>query len=231
MPGLGPAARPTSQAPGAVVGTAGSLRLTPASLSHAQITVLDVLPGRELGRGSAPDDLALLEDVVRVGDPRQRGDVFVDQQNRLPARLETRDATPDLSPDERREPLRRLVEDEQARVRHEGAPDREHLLLPAGERAAEDALTLGERGKEVEDRLDRPRVGAAAAVRRGRHEGLAHREVRKDLAALRHEADPDLRDAVGRQPVDRTAEDPDLAGLRQHAPLDRALGGRLALTV
>src|SRR5439155_959889 len=152
--GLSPSTRPTSSDTVAVFGNSGSIQPTPASLSHAQIAVLDVLPGSELGRGSAPDDLALLEDVVRVGDPRQRGDVFVDQQNRLPARLETRDATPDLSPDEWREPLRRLVEDEQARVRHEGAPDREHLLLPAGERAAEDALTLGELGKEVEDRLD-----------------------------------------------------------------------------
>src|SRR5213080_1278881 len=91
MPGLSPSTRPTSSDTVAVFGNSGSIQPTPASLSHAQITVLDVLPGPELGRGSAPDDLALLEDVVRVGDPRQRGDVFVDQQNRLPARLETRD--------------------------------------------------------------------------------------------------------------------------------------------
>src|SRR5205809_5525012 len=231
MPGLSPSTRPTSSDTVAVFGNSGSIQPTPASLSHAQITVLDVLPGPELGRGSAPDDLALLEDVVRVRDPCQRGEVFVDQQNRLPACLETRDAAPDLRPDEWREPLRRLVEDEQARVRHEGAPDREHLLLPAGERAAEDALTLGELGKEVEDRLDRPRVGAAAAVRRGRHEILAHREVRKDLAALRHEADPDLRDAVGRQPVDRPAQETDLAGLQPYDPHDGAHGGRLAHAV
>src|SRR2546428_3261358 len=175
MPGLSPSTRPRGADTVAVFGTSGSSQPTPASLSHAQIAVLDVLPGSELGRGSAPDDLALLEDVVRVGDPRQRGDVFVDQQNRLPARLETRDATPDLSPDEWREPLRRLVEDEQARVRHEGAPDREHLLLPAGERAAEEALTLGELRKEVVDRLDRPRVGAAAADRCGSLEAFSLR--------------------------------------------------------
>src|SRR2546430_2767240 len=105
MPGLSPSTRPTSSDTVAVFGNSGSIQPTPASLSHAQIAVLDVLPGPELGRGSAPDDLALLEDVVRVGrgsapddlalledvvrvgDPRQRGDVFVDQQNRLPARL------------------------------------------------------------------------------------------------------------------------------------------------
>src|SRR5437870_5211541 len=138
MPGLSPSTRPTSSDTVAVFGNSGSIQPTPASLSHAQITVLDVLPGPELGRGSAPDDLALLE---------------------------------------------------------------------------------------------RPRVGAAAAVRRGRDEVLAHREVRKDLAALRHEADPDLRDAVGRQPVDRPAEEPDLTGLRPHDPHDGAHGGRLAHAV
>src|SRR5256712_1085255 len=198
MRGLSPSTRPTSSDTVAVFGNSGSIQLTPASLSHAQVAMLDVLQDSELGRGAAPDDLALLEDVVRVGDACQRGDVFVDQENRLPARLEVPDAAPDLSPDERREPLRRLVEDEQARVRHEGAPDREHLLLPAGERAAEDALTLGELGKEGEDRLDRPPVGAAAPVAGGRIAGLPHGDGRKDLAALRHEADPDLRDAIGR---------------------------------
>src|SRR5437667_9882156 len=231
MPGLSPNARPTSWDTVAVFGNAGSIQLTPASLSHAEVAVLDVRACTELGRGAAPHDLALLEDVVSVGDPRQRGHVLVDQQDRLPARLEVDQAAPDLRPDERREPLRRLVEDEQARVRHEGAPDREHLLLAARERAAEDALTLGELGKEVEDLLDRPRVGAAAAVRGGRHEVLVHREVRKDLAALRHEADPDLRDAVGRQPVDRPAQETDLAGLQPYDPHDGAHGGRLAHAV
>src|SRR2546426_12342196 len=72
MPGLSPSTRPTSWDTVAVFGNAGSIQLTPASLSHAEVTVLDVRACTELGRGAAPHDLALLEDVVSVGDPRQR---------------------------------------------------------------------------------------------------------------------------------------------------------------
>src|SRR6058998_1023159 len=190
MPGLSPSTRPTSWDTVAVFGNAGSIQLTPASLSHAEVTVLDVRACTELGRGAAPHDLALLEDVVSVGDPRQRGDVLVDHQDGLPALLEVPEAPPDLRPDERREPFRRLVKDEEPGVRHEGAPDREHLLLAAREGPAENALAAREVGKEVEDRLQRPRVPVAAALRRSRDEILTHGEVRKDLAALRHEADP-----------------------------------------
>src|SRR5213083_337902 len=207
MPGLSPSTRPTSSDTVAVFGNVGSIQLTPVSLSHAQVAVMDVLAGPELGRGAAPDDLALLEDVVRVGDPRQRGQVLVDQQDRLSARLEVLEAAPDLRPDERGEPLRRLVTDEQARVRHEGAADREHLLLAAGERAPEDALPGRELGEEVEDLLDRPRVGVA--VRRGRDQVLTHREVREDLTALGHEADPGPRHAVRREAVNRPALEAD----------------------
>src|SRR2546428_3650982 len=64
MPGLSPRTRPTSWDTVAVFGNAGSIQLTPASLSHAEVTVLDVRACTELGRGAAPHDLALLEDVV-----------------------------------------------------------------------------------------------------------------------------------------------------------------------
>src|ERR671930_3422 len=144
MPGLSPSTRPTRPDTVALFGNSGSIQLTPASLSHAEVAVLDVRAGTELPRGAAPDDLALLEDVVSVSDPRQRGDVLVDQQDRLPARLEVPEAPPDLRADERREPFRRLVEEEQARVRHGGAPDREHLLPPPREGPAEDTLAIGE---------------------------------------------------------------------------------------
>src|SRR5439155_21340813 len=132
--------------PVAVFGNAGSIQLTPASLSHAEVAVLDVRACTELGRGAAPHDLALLEDVVSVGDPRHRGHVLVDQQDRLPARLEVGQAPPDLRPDGWREALRRLVEDDPARVRHERAPDRQHLLLGPRARPAGDALATGELG-------------------------------------------------------------------------------------
>src|SRR3989442_5091427 len=101
MPGLSPSRRPTSWDTVAVFGNAGSIQLTPASLSHAEVAVLDVRARTELGRGAAPHDLALLEDVVSVGDPPQRGHVLVDQPDRRPPRPQGDQAPPDLRPDAR----------------------------------------------------------------------------------------------------------------------------------
>src|SRR5260370_18829973 len=214
MPGLRPSTRPTSADTVAVLGNAGSIQLTPVSLSRAEVTVLDVLARAELGRAAAPDDLPLLDDVVRVGDARQRDQVLADEEDRLAARRQPLDAAPDLGANERRQALRRLVEDQEPRVRHERAPDREHLLLAAREGAAEAPRAGRELGEELEHPGDGPRVRAAAAVRGGRHEVLAHREVREHLAALGHEADPDLGDAVRREPVDRPAVEADPAAPR-----------------
>src|SRR4030081_1242507 len=150
MPGFRPSTRPTRSLGVAVVGNARSIQLTPRSLSYAEVSVLDGRSEPKLGRCAAPDDLSLLENVVRVRDPGERRHVLVDDQDRLALRLEPFHAAPDLGADERCQPFRRLVEDEQARIGHQGASDREHLLLAAGERAAETARASRELGKELE---------------------------------------------------------------------------------
>src|SRR5262245_7266857 len=119
MPGLSPRTRPTRSLGVAVVGNARSIQLTSCSLSYAEVAVLDVRAGLELGRSTAPDDLAFLEDVVRVRDPREGRHVLVDEQDRLAPRLQARDAAPDLGAHERRQALGGLVEDEQSRIGHE----------------------------------------------------------------------------------------------------------------
>src|SRR3989442_12041689 len=172
MPGLSPSTRPTRSLGVAVVGNARSIQLTACSLSYAEVPVLNVCPSAELGRRSRPDDPALLEDVVRVRDAGERAHVLVDEQDRLATRLEAFHAAPDLGPDERRQPLGRLVEDQQSRVGHQRAADRQHLLLAARERAAEASRARRQMGKEIEDALDSPRLVAGAAIRGGRPPGF-----------------------------------------------------------
>src|SRR5437879_13890290 len=87
MPGVSPSTRATRSLAVAVVGNERSIQLTPRSLSYAQVSVLNVRSESKLGRRSAPDDLPLLEDVVRVRDPGERRHVFVDDEDRLPPRL------------------------------------------------------------------------------------------------------------------------------------------------
>src|SRR5215470_1667968 len=116
------------------------LARAPQGKSHAEETVLHVAIPRELGRRAGPDHAALLDDVMPVRDARERLEVLVDDEDRQARCLEALDCAVDLDAHERREPLGRLVEDEELRVGHERAADREHLLLAARELAAEVAL-------------------------------------------------------------------------------------------
>src|SRR5262245_23862853 len=151
--------------------------------SHLQIALRNRRVGCQCRRRARPHDLALLDDRVPVGQLQQRGEMFVDEQNGLALRLQARKAFPDFKPQQRRQPLGRLVEDEQLGIRHQGAADRQHLLLAAGEFVAHVAAPLRELGKKIVDPLERPsRHGKARS--RGRDQILLDGEGGKDLPAL-----------------------------------------------
>src|SRR5437016_1157799 len=104
----------------------------------------------------------------------------------------------------RRQPLGRLVQQEELGVAHEGAPDRQHLLLPARERARALALALAEPREEHVHSLERP-VGVVSA--RGalapHQQVLLHRNGREDPSLLGDVAETEPRDPVGRPAPDR----------------------------
>ncbi len=128
---------------GAPLRVAHSLRMTRegagATASGAlnpQIAVLQRHVGLERRRIAGPHHLALLDDVVAVGDAGQGLDVLVDDEDRLALGFELFERVPDLDADERRQALGGFVENEQARIGHQGAADGEHLLLAARELVA-----------------------------------------------------------------------------------------------
>src|SRR5215207_3309415 len=198
--------------------------------SNVQIAVFDGRVAAQLGARAGPDDAALLDDHVPVGEARQGVDVLVDDDDRLALALEALQAGPDLGPDERRQALRRLVEDEELRVRHQGPADRQHLLLAAGELRAEVVAALLEPREELVDALERPAWRTRAGGGR-RDEVLVHGERRKYLPALGHEADAALGDPVWREPGERAALEDDLAAARRHEPHDGVHGRGLAHAV
>ena len=113
----------------------------------------------------------------------------------------------------RREPERRLVEEEHIRLGDERPPDRELLLLAARERAGLPGAELGQHREEF--------VGRAAAGRprpfppRGEPEPqvLLDRELAEDPAAFRHERDAGPRDRLRRAAAQRSPVEPDVAAL------------------
>src|ERR1041385_9077062 len=133
-------AKPISRAPALSAGTGSATGVIESFItdpfSHAHIAVLQVGSMREFRRRSAPDDPAALDEIMPVGDASEHVDVLVYYQNGKTRALELRQAAPDFDADQGRESFCRLVEDEQARIGHERAADRQHLLLPARELAA-----------------------------------------------------------------------------------------------
>src|SRR3954462_1786140 len=142
-------------------GWCGTRRLaTPGPPSYAEIAALQLSIGAELGRAAAPDDAAFLQHVMPVGDARQRPDVLVDEEKRKALGLELGNRAIDLLANERCQAFGRFVEDQEARVGHERAADREHLLLAARELVTVVRLPLAELRKERENALERPRTAS-----------------------------------------------------------------------
>src|SRR6267142_1423291 len=79
--------------------------------SDPEISVLDLPILSQFPRIVNPYDAALLQHVVPVGDPRERPDVLVDQEDRHPGGLQPADGLVDLGAHHRRQALGRLVED------------------------------------------------------------------------------------------------------------------------
>src|SRR5215510_10150888 len=154
----------------------------------------------ERARVSAPAHASALEDVVAVCKPGERLEVLIHQQDRLAAALELAQHLPDLAADDRGEPFGCFVEDQQLRVGHERARDRQHLLLAARELASHLLAALADPGKQLEHGVGGPAWASAWSTAGGGGEVLPHGEARKDAAPFRHQAEPELGDTKRGQP-------------------------------
>src|SRR5262249_15344231 len=113
-------------------------------------------------------------------------------------------------------------EQDQVRLAHQAAGDREHLLLAARERARGLALALGELREQREDALEVVGKPRASARDRGAYlEILAYGHAGKDLPPLLHLRDAEVADAMTGRAEDAHAFELDRAPRGMHAR-DRA---------
>src|SRR5207253_5855492 len=84
---------------------------------------------------------------VTIGDPERRSSRLFDDEDREALRGEVRHHLVQLGDDERRETHRDLVEEQQLGIGGQRPRHREHLLLPAGERAGNLLATPTEDGE------------------------------------------------------------------------------------
>ena len=127
-----------------------------------------------------------------LGDRRRHPDILLDDEHRDVALLaEPHQHVLDLGHDDGRQSFGRLVHDQETRIGHQRARDRQHLLLAAGELGAAIVLALGQAREGVVDALDGPRAAPHAC---DHAQVLVDGERAPQPPPLRHVADAEAGD-------------------------------------
>src|SRR5262245_39127260 len=206
--------------------------------SHPEIELADQVVVVELVGGAALEgDLAVHDDVAGIGDAQRLGEILLGHEHgELVALLELLDGVDSAADHDRAQAHRGLVDQEDARSRHQRAAERQHLLLAAAHAAGELAAPLGEPRED----LEAERQVACDLATRGRPEGaeqqvLLDGEPREQPAPLGHQRDAEVDDLLGAaaDQVMRGAVDDrdDAARLRSHHAHDALDQRALAVAV
>src|SRR5882757_5723463 len=105
----------------------------------------------QVGRFAAEHDTTRLEHVRVLRVRERKHGVLLDDDDRRAGLVHLAQHAEDLARDEGREPQRRLIEEQEARLGHHRAAKCEHLLLAAGEEACLLAASIVEAREELED--------------------------------------------------------------------------------
>src|SRR5258705_2525838 len=186
-----------------------------------------------LRQGARKHHLTALQNIDAVDVVGNMVHVGFRDQNALPYRAERGDALGDQRNDRGRQPLERLVEQQQLWIERQRAGDRHHFAPAAGKLAAAAPKILPQ---FWEHRVGFFHANAGRTARRPRpgrkFEILGHGQVGVNLGLLWCEADAALRDLPGRQlrqvgAVEVDAPRPGTA-IAHDAPEGRGLAGAVA---
>ena len=108
----------------------------------AQISLLHSLIIHQFFRITAQNDIARLKHICFIGNGERFFRILLDQKNGHSVLVDFLDNIENLINIEWGQTHRRLVENDQARVAHEGASHRKHLLLAAGQSSGKLVLAL-----------------------------------------------------------------------------------------
>ena len=145
----------------------------------------EVVAGGELVGGAVEADAALLDEDDAVGDGGGDVERLLHDDHRVALCLESLDDVEQRVHDERREAERELVDEQELRLEQQRAPEREHLLLAAGERRRVLVAARAQGGEHVVDVGDAP-FGVAPLGGVGGERGakvVAHRQAGEHVGA------------------------------------------------
>src|SRR5262249_32696058 len=125
-----------------------------AELFLSEVSLADDVRAEQAGPGIGEHDPAGLDHVAAVRHSERHARVLLHEQDRRPLGIDIPDDPEDRLDQDRRQPHRWLIQEEQARACHESPPHREHLLLTAGQSPTLLIETLPKTGKQTEDALE-----------------------------------------------------------------------------
>src|SRR5215472_3566486 len=100
---------------------------------HANIALDDATIGTKGSARSRPGDATALDDEHRLGEIESAGDLLLDEEDGHASFAgKPRQGQHHLVANDRRQPLERLIEQQDRRGAENGARHRQHLLLAAG---------------------------------------------------------------------------------------------------
>ena len=174
--------------------------------------------------------LAEFEHDAEIGNLQRRAGVLLDHQDRDAAVAQFLQDVEGLQHHQRRQADRGLVDQHQLRIEQQAAGDFELLLLAARQRRGLLRGLLAQHRKFVERGFDpRRQVGdVAAGGDRAELDIVAHRQFRKDVAALRHVADAGGQQFALAQAGDVASLEDDLAFAQFQQAEDRLEHGGFA---
>src|SRR5216683_2358110 len=144
---------------------------------------------RQFADRTGSDTAALVENAELARDAACERQLLLDQQHGKPFFLvQLQDDVADFVDYIGLNPFSRLIKNQQLRFEHEGAADRELLLLAARKVAATPVQHLLQRGKQLEDTTWN-RTGAVPAQAQTHAQIFLHCQLRENFTPLRHVTD------------------------------------------
>src|SRR3984885_14154138 len=155
--------------------------------SFAEISRLHLLAlGQRRGAVGAAN-MPVVKKIAAIGDGQALLGVLLDQKDPDASVLDARQRAEKFAAQKRRKPKRRLVEQQNSRGRHHGAPDRHHLALAAAHGAHDLFWALLEFRKQAKHALQIfSFAGAGPSGVSAEDEILLYGKIGKNPAIFRH---------------------------------------------
>ncbi len=197
------------------------------ALPNGQVRLPEILVLEQVSGLALEDDTTGREHVAAIGDRERHIRVLLDHEHRDAGLVHLLDDLEAPLHQDGRETHRRLVHQQQPRLRHERPAHGDHLLLAAGERPRELRAPLVEEREERVHALELlPEVRPWAQVR-PHLEVLEHRHRAEQAPILRHDREPAPDPVRRRHPRDVLAREPHRARARPDEAEDRLQRRRL----